>query len=300
MAGSTTEMVGKTGFVERNLRYIFPLPALIFVFLLMIFPVCYTLFVSFTDWSLTSGRPMRFAGLQSYIKVLKEPRFSAAVLRTFAFTFGAVSAQAVLGTIIALVLNLEFRGKNLLKFLLLLPMVVTPVAIGIVFNLFYDPTIGFLNYVLNSLGLPTSGWVTESKSVLPSLILVDIWQWTPMIALIVLAGLSGLSSEPFESAKVDGANAVQTFFRITLPMIMPTVLTAIVLRSVDALKTYDIIAAMTRGGPGYSSETLNIHGYKLSFEYFTMGQASSVLVFLFLIVLFFSLGVMQIRKRFEM
>ena len=293
-------MVGKSGFVERNLRYIFPLPALIFVFLLMIFPVGYTLFVSFTDWTLTSGRPMKLVGLQSYLRVLKDTRFHAAIGRTFSFTFGVVVAETVLGTIIALILNKDFRGKGPLKFILLLPLVVTPVAIGITFNLFYDPTIGFLNYVLSILGLPRSGWVTEARTVLPSLMLVDTWQWTPMIALIVLAGLSGLSSEPFESAKVDGANAVQTFFRVTLPMIMPTVLTAIVLRSVDALKTYDIIAAMTRGGPGYSSETLNIHGYKLSFEYFAMGRASAVLVFLFLIVLLFSLGVMQIRKKFEL
>ena len=293
-------MVGKGSFVERNIKFIFPLPALIFVFLLMIFPVCYTLFVSFTDWALTSGRPMRFVGLESYLRVIKDSRFHAAIGRTFFFTIGAVAAEAVLGIIIALILNREFLGKNLLKFLLLLPMVVTPVAIGITFNLFYDPTIGFLNYLLKTLGLPQSGWVTEAKTVLPSLMLVDIWQWTPMIALIVLAGLSGLSPEPFESARVDGANAVQTFFRITLPMIMPTVLTAIVLRSVDALKTYDIIFAMTRGGPGYSSETLNIHGYKLSFEYYAMGRASAVLVFLFLIVLFFSVGVMQLRKKFEL
>ena len=293
-------MVGKSGFVERNLKYIFPLPAIIFVFLLMIFPVAYTLFISFTDWALTSGRPMNFVGLESYVRVLKDSRFHAAIGRTFAFTFGAVAAQAVLGTIIALILNREFRGKGLLKFLLLLPLVVTPVAIGITFNLFYDPTIGILNYVLKTLGLPQSGWVTEARTVLPSLILVDVWQWTPMIALIVLAGLSGLSPEPFESAKVDGANAVQTFFFVTLPMIMPTILTAIVLRSVDALKTYDIIAAMTRGGPGFSSETLNLHAYKLSFEYFAMGRASAVLVFLFLIVLAFSLGVMEIRKKFEL
>lgn len=292
-------MVGKGGFVERNLKYIFPLPAIIFVILLMIFPVCYTLVISFTDWALTSGRPMRFAGFGSYLSVLKDPRFHASVWRTFAFTFGAVAAEAVLGTIIALILNREFIGKGLLKFILLLPLVVTPVAIGIVFNLFYDPTIGFLNFILNGLGLPQSGWVTEAKTVLPSLMLVDVWQWTPMIALIVLAGLSGLSSEPFESAMVDGANGVQIFFRVTLPMIMPTVLTAIVLRAVDALKTYDIIYAMTRGGPGYSSETLNILAYKLSFEYFSLGQSSAALVFLFLIVLLFSLGVMRLRRQFE-
>ncbi|MDR1277675.1 MAG: sugar ABC transporter permease [Treponema sp.] len=293
-------MVGKSGFVERNLNIIFPLPAIVFVLLLMIFPVCYTLFISFTDWTLTSGRPMRFFGLGSYLLVLKDPRFHAAILRTFAFTFGAVAAESVLGTIIALILNREFKGKGPLKFVLLLPLVVTPVAIGIVFNLFYDPTIGFLNYVLHAFGLPQSGWVTEAATVLPSLMLVDIWQWTPMIALIVLAGLSGLSSEPFESAMVDGANGVQTFFRITLPMIMPTVLTAIVLRAVDALKTYDIIYAMTKGGPGYSSETLNILAYKLSFDYFNMGRSSAVLVFLFLVVLLFSLGVMTLRKKFEL
>ena len=290
----------KSGFFERNLKYLFPLPALLFVLLLMVFPVLYTLFVSFTDWTLTSGRPMKFAGLGSYLKIMGEPRFLDAVGRTFYFTIGAVLAEAVLGTTIALVLNREFRGKNTLKFILLLPLVATPVAVGIVFNLFYDPTIGFLNYILSVLGLPQSGWVTASSTVLPSLMLVDIWQWTPMISLIVLAGLAGLSNEPYESAKVDGATSVQTFVRITLPMVMPTILTAIILRAVDALKTYDIIYAMTGGGPGYSSETLNILAYKFSFEYFNMGQASSILVFLFFIVLLFSIGVTKIRKLFEL
>jgi multiple sugar transport system permease protein len=290
----------KSGFFERNLKYLFPLPALIFVLLLMVFPVLYTLFISFTNWSLTSGRPMEIVGFASYLKVLKDPRFRDAIGRTFYFTIGAVVVEAVLGTVIALILNREFRGKNGLKLLLLLPLVATPVAVGIVFNLFYDPTIGFLNYVLSALGLPQSGWVTASKTVLPSLMLVDIWQWTPMISLIVLAGLAGLSSEPYESAKVDGASSVQIFFNITLPMIMPTILTAIILRAVDALKTYDIIYAMTQGGPGYSSETLNLLAYKVSFEYFSMGQASAILVFLFIIVLVFSLGVMSARKKFEL
>lgn len=293
------KIAGKSGFVERNLKYIFTLPAVLFVVMLMVFPVGYTLVVSFTDWSLTSGRPMRFGGLASYLAVLRDSRFHMALLRTFVFTLGGVAAETVLGTIIALILHREFIGKGFLKFILLLPLVSTPVAIGIVWKLFYDPTIGFLNYVLSIFHLPQSGWVTETASVMQSLILVDIWQWTSMIALIVLAGLSGLSSEPYESAKVDGANARQTFFHITLPMVMPTILTAVVLRAVDALKTYDIIYAMTQGGPGYASETLNIMAYKFSFEYFNMGQASAVLFFLFLVVLVFSLGVMQVRKKFE-
>ena len=290
----------RQSFVERNLRYLFPLPALIFVVVLMVFPVCYTFFLSFTDWSLTSGKPLNIVAFKSYIDVLKEPRFLDALGRTFYFTFGAVIFEMLLGVSLALILNRSFAGKGVVKTLLLLPLVATPVAIGIVWNLFYDPTIGILNYVLSVFGLPQSGWVSETKSVMPSLILVDIWQWTPMITIIVLAGLAGISSEPYESAKVDGANARQVLFKITLPMLMPTILTAVILRAIDALKTYDIIYAMTGGGPGYASENLNILAFKYSFEYFRMGQSAVMLVFLFIVVMGFSLGVTRIRRAFEL
>lgn len=289
----------RQGFFERNLRYLFPLPAVIFVVILMVFPVGYTFFLSFTDWSLTSGRPLSVVGMKSYLQVLSEPRFLEALGRTFYFTFGSVIVEMVLGTVLALALNRTFKGKGVVKTLLLLPLVATPVAIGIVWNLFYDPTIGILNYVLSVLKLPQSGWVSDAKTVMPSLIIVDIWQWTPMITIIVLAGLAGLSSEPYESAMVDGANGRQVLFLITLPMLMPTILTAVILRAIDALKTYDIIYSMTGGGPGYASENLNVLAFKYSFEYFRMGQSAVMLVFLFLIVLLFSLAVMRLRRAFE-
>ncbi|MDY0304442.1 MAG: sugar ABC transporter permease, partial [Sphaerochaeta sp.] len=260
----------------------------------MVFPVGYTFFLSFTNWTLTSGRPLEVVGLKSYLQVLKEPRFVQALGRTFYFTFASVIVEMLLGTTLALILHRNFVGKGVMKTLLLLPLVATPVAIGIVFNLFYDPTIGILNYVLSVLGLPQSGWVSDAKTVMPSLIIVDIWQWTPMITIIVLAGLAGLSTEPYESAMVDGANSRQVLFRITLPMLMPTILTAVILRAIDALKTYDIIYSMTRGGPGYSSENLNVLAFKYSFEYFRMGQSAVMLVFLFIIVMAFSLLVMRL------
>ncbi len=290
----------KQGFLEKNLRYIFPLPAVLFVVILMVFPVVYTFFLSFTDWSLTSGRPLSVVGLESYFKVLKEPRFLESLGRTFYFTFGAVIVEMVLGTVLALILNRKFKGKGMVKTLLLLPLVATPVAIGIVWNLFYDPTIGILNYVLSVLKLPQSGWVSDARTVMPSLIIVDIWQWTPMITIIVLAGLAGLSTEPYESAMVDGANGRQVLFQITLPMLMPTILTAVILRAIDALKTYDIIYSMTGGGPGYASENLNVLAFKYSFEYFRMGQSAVMLVFLFAIVMLFSLMVMRVRRIFEL
>ena len=290
----------KSGFVERNLKILFPLPAVAFVVVMMLFPVIYTLFLSFTNWNLTSGMPLSLVWLKSYGRVLREPRFLSAIGRTFSFTLLSVAVETVIGLFLAVLLNREFKGKSAMKLILLLPLVATPVAIGIVWNLFFDPTIGLANFVLTVFGLPKSAWVSSPETVIPSLALVDIWQWTPMITLIVLAGLAGLSQEPYESARVDGANGFQIFTRITLPMIAPTLLTGMILRSIDALKTFDIIYAMTGGGPGYASETLNVMAFKYSFEYFRMGQSSVILVFLFLLVLLLSMAIMRLRKRFEL
>jgi multiple sugar transport system permease protein len=288
-----------SSFADRHLHRLFPLPAMVFVALLMVFPVLYTLFLSFTNWNLTSGQPPSFVGLRSYERVLTEPRFLQALGRTFAFTFFAVAIEAFIGVATALILNRSFVGKSVAKTLLLLPLVATPVAVGIVFNLFYDPTIGLANFVLTSLGLPPALWVSHASTVIPALILVDVWQWTPMITLIVLAGLAGLSEEPVEAARIDGASEWQIIRFVTIPMVMPVILTAVILRLIDALKTFDIIFAMTGGGPGYASETLNIMGFKYSFEYFRVGQAAVILVALFVVVFGCSLLIMKLREKSE-
>jgi multiple sugar transport system permease protein len=289
----------QSSFIERNLRILFPLPAIVFIGLMMVFPILYTLYLSFTNWNLTSGMEPSFVGLNSYLRVFSEPRFLHALGRTFSFTVCAVAIEVVLGVAVALILNRAFVGKSFAKLLLLLPLVATPVAVGIVFNLFYDPTIGLLNFALQALGLPQGRWISSENTVIASLVLVDVWQWTPMITLIVLAGLAGLSEEPVEAARVDGASDWQILRYVTIPMVMPVILTAMILRLIDALKTFDIIFAMTGGGPGYASETLNIMGFKYSFEYFRMGQSSVILVALFLVVLICSLGIMKLRASSE-
>jgi multiple sugar transport system permease protein len=293
-------LMSQSGYSERNLQRLFPLPAVIFVALLMVFPVLYTLVLSLTNWNLTSGMPATFVGLASYARILTEPRFLNALARTFAFTLFAVAIEGVLGVAAALVLNRAFVGRGLAKLLLLLPLVATPVAVGIVFNLFFDPTIGLLNFVLQAFGLPPGLWISNAKSVIPSLVLVDVWQWTPMITLIVLAGLAGLPDEPVEAARIDGASEWQIIKWVTIPMVMPVILTALILRLIDALKTFDIIFAMTGGGPGYASETLNIMGFKYSFEYFRMGQSAVILVVLFAVVFGCSLGIMKLRAASEL
>ena len=286
-------------FIERNIVWIFPLPATIFILIMMAFPVLYTVWVSFTDWSVSSGGDINFIGLKNYADLFQEPRFYNAVKMTFYFTTLAVGVETVLGVAIALILNREFWGKGIAKTILLLPMVATPVAIGLAWTLFYEPTIGLANYTLKGMGFEGSNWLASKDMVIPALAIVDIWEWTPMVALIVLAGLASMPTEPFEAAKVDGATTIQTFRYITLPLLYPTILIAIVLRSIDAFKTFDIIYTMTAGGPGFASETLNIYAYTLGFGYFKFGMASSALAALLAIVLGFSILTLWVRKMWE-
>ncbi|HEY3368100.1 MAG TPA: sugar ABC transporter permease [Symbiobacteriaceae bacterium] len=272
--------------LEKHLKWAFPLPAVIFIVVMMAFPILYTLRISATEWSMSAILAPKFVGLANYTKLLtSDHRFWAAVWRTFYFTVVAVAGETFLGVALAMLLNRDFPGKNFMKTLFLLPMVATPVAVGMVWMLMFEPTIGFMNYFLKLVHLPPQLWIASQKAALPSLAMVDIWQWTPMIALIALAGLVSLPADPFEAAEVDGATSWQVFWHVTLPMLRPTIGVAVILRSIDALKTFDIIYAMTQGGPNYSTETLNLYGYTLGFSYFEMGPASALLMIFFAIVL---------------
>ncbi len=286
-------------FVEKNLRWIFPLPAALLVVALMIFPVFFTGYLSLNDWNMLSGGGISFNGLSNYAEMLSNDRFWNATLRTIYFTVLAVGSETVLGVGIALILYKEFKGKGLAKLFLLLPMVTTPVAIGLAWTLFYEPTIGLANYVLKELGLPASKWIASNTAVIPSLAIVDIWEWMPMIALMAMAGLAALPPEPFESAMVDGATAYQRFRHVTLPLLSPVIVVAVVLRGIEGLKTFDIIYVMTAGGPGQASETLNIYSYNLSFNYFRFGAASATLIALFLLVLGSTLGMLRLRRTYD-
>lgn len=290
--------LGVVDWLSRHMKLLFILPSVIFVLAMMIFPIGYTFWLSFNEWSGSAKQNPNFVGASNYTNLLtQDARFGQSVLRTFVFSVVAVGVEVLLGLGIALLLQGKFRGQNLIKTLILLPMVATPVAIGMAWLLMYEPTIGFFNSVLRGLGLPPQPWLGSETQALWSLVAVDVWQWTPMMALLILAGLTIMPDEPFEAARVDGASPIQRFFYLTLPLLMPTLVIAALLRSIDALKTFDIIYTMTRGGPGFATETINTYGYVQSFEYFALGKASSLLVIFFAIVLGISLMFIQIRKR---
>lgn len=284
---------------DRNLKWIYTLPAVLFVLVMMLFPIIYTVRISFFEWSMSAMTPPKWVGLDNYAALLADGRFWHATGATFYFTFVALAAEVVLGVAIAVLLARQFRGKNIVKTVFLLPMVATPVAMGLVWMLIYEPTIGVANLFLKSLGFEPLLWLASTSQVIPSLIIIDVWEWTPMIALIVMAGISTLPSDPYEAADVDGANSWQKFTNITLPLLRPTILVAAMLRLIDVLKTFDIIYATTQGGPNFASETLNLYGYVLGFQYFKLGMASSLLVLFFLLVMGLTLFMIWMRKRLE-
>jgi multiple sugar transport system permease protein len=288
-----------SNFLDRHVKWLFPLPAILFILVMMVFPILYTAWNSMTPWSISQGRPPVFFGLENYQKLPDDSRFVASIGRTFYFTLLAVVVEVILGVAIALLLNREFRFKRIINSIMLLPMMATPVAIAMVWLLMFVPTTGIVNFVLRSLGLPEGLWVYNAQSVIPALALVDVWEWTPMIILISLAGLTALPHDPFEAARVDGASTWQTIRYITLPMLMPTISVATLLRLIDAIKTFDIIYTMTQGGPGFTSETINIYAFVQSFQYFNFGYASSVLVVFFAVVLSVSLLVTYSRRSLE-
>ncbi|WP_248929353.1 carbohydrate ABC transporter permease [Paenibacillus hamazuiensis] len=283
--------------IDRNIKWIFSLPAVIFILVMVAFPIAYTVRISLYEWSMSASTPPKWVGLGNYAGLLTGDRFWASVGRTFFHTGVSIVIETILGILIAVLVSRKFKGQKTTKTLLMLPMVATPVSISLVWLLIYEPSIGLANQILKALSLKPLPWLGSVDLVLPSLILVDVWQWTPMIVLIVVAGLTTLPTDPYESASVDGATAAQKFFHITLPLLMPTILTAVILRLIDLLKTFDTIYATTQGGPNYASETLNIMVFNEAFTYFKFGSASALMMLFFLLIMVVIIALIALKKR---
>ncbi len=297
----TPDRVGIRGrvsrFAHRHARVIFPAPAVAVVALIIVYPVLYTGWMSLQEWYASSLTPPKFIVVANYQQILTaDPRFRDAFFRTLYFALLAVSAETVLGVAMALLFNREFWGRGLIRTLSILPMVATPTAIALIFVMMYHPTLGVMNYLVSRIGLAPFKWTYSSQTALYALALVDVWEWTPLIMLIALAGLAALPKEPYESAMLDGATGLKSLWHITLPLLRPILIVAILFRAIDALKTFDIIFVMTQGGPSNSSETLNILLFNQAFSYFNIGYASSMAVVLFAIVMGASLILMKVRR----
>lgn len=285
------------GACDRHASWLMPFPAAALASLLMIFPLFYLLYMSFHDWLLLGSKGPQFVFFQNYLAMFQDERFLNAMVHTGIFIVLGLGSQIPLGMAIAVILNEHFPGRGLIRTLLLLPMVATPVAMSLVWVIMMDASGGVLNYFLSWFGIGPVSWLSDVNIVIPALVLVNTWGGTPMVALICLAGLSSLPSEPFEAAMIDGASAWQRFWKISLPMVWPTLLVAILFRSIDLIKIIEHIYVMTQGGPAFSSETINLYNFLQGLFYFQIGYGSAVSVFIFVIVLGVSILLIRARRK---
>lgn len=273
----------------------FVIPALVVISAVIVFPWVFTLWMSVHRWTL--GQEQSFIGFDNYIRLASDMRFWESLWHTLIYTVLSVVAPLFLGTLAALVFDAQFPLRGFLRGVFVMPMMATPVAIALVWTMMFHPQLGVLNYLLSLIGIGPLEWIYNQSAVIPSLVLVETWQWTPLVMLIVLGGLAAVPREPYESAEIDGANAWQKFRYLTMPMIAPFLMIAVIIRSIDAVKSFDIIYAMTQGGPGTASETINIYLYNTAFSYYDIGYGSAMAVVFFIIIVALSFVLLMVRQR---
>ncbi len=269
-------------------------PAVAFTLLLIAFPFFYTVWLSVQHVALGKGNT--FAGAANYAHMLTDGEFWNGLWVSAVLYVLSLSLQIAGGTYLALLLFSAKRMPGLLRSLLISPFMLPPVVAGMMFLVILDPSIGAANWLLTQAGLPPSDWLASPQWVIPTIALIDTWQWAPYVALIVLGGLQALPPSVYEAAQIDGASTFNTFRRITLPLLLPTLATATILRSVDLLRFFDIIYITTQGGPGNASDTLNVYGFRVGFEFFQFGYAAALAVTLTAIVLGAVLLLNQFRR----
>lgn len=254
-------------------------PAVVGLFVLTIYPTLYGLRLSLIDYDLLSTTATgQWNWFQNYIDLFKDKKFWNAFRITMVFTVAAVTLELLIGLGLAVLLSERLPGVVIARAVIISAMVMTPVIVGTAWRLMYNPSWGLINYLLGLIGIKEQAFLAQTKTVIPALVVVDVWEWSPFVMLILLAALRSLPVEIYEAATVDGASALQVFRHITLPLLRPAIAIALLIRTMDCFRVFDTIFAMTGGGPGTASENLNILSYYTGLEFFHMSSASAIAV----------------------
>ncbi len=256
----------------------FLLPGLGYLILVRLLPALFTIYLSFTKWNLQQGGWPQPNGLQNYAALAADGGFLWSLGRTLAFMVVATAIEVGLGLATALLLNRPMALRRTLRTIVMVPMVVTPAVVGMIWYILFHASIGPLNAMLAPLGLGPVGWLTSPMVAPVSVLVADVWHWTPFMVLLCLAGLQGVPQELTEAAQVDGASGLQALWRIVVPAIRDTLAVAAVLRAMEAFEIFAEPYVMTGGGPGDSTDTLSLHIYKTAFTFFDMGYAGAMVV----------------------
>jgi multiple sugar transport system permease protein len=251
-------------------------PAVLYLLAMSIYPTIYSLWIAFHNYSLYRRDLVSFSGIDNFTDLLDSDVFKQSFAVTLVFAAAAVVIELVLGFAIAVLLDRKMRGANALRTLLIIPVLISPVAMGLTFRYIFAPSYGLLTYLLRSAHLPTADWTVSVTWALPAVIFADVWQWTPFVALILLSGMQSVSTEVTEAAELDGLSEWQKLWRIVLPLIRPVLVVVVLIRLIDSIRMFDLVFVMTRGGPGSTTEVLSLFSYVTGFASGDMGSASAI------------------------
>jgi multiple sugar transport system permease protein len=287
-------LFGESG-LDTVLPYLLLAPTVVLVLAVLVYPMLDGLRTSTGFYRF--GRRLRDVGWGNYADALHDPAFLGSIVTTLEFVAVAVALETVIGLALALLSMREVRFVRAIRGTLILPMIVTPVVVGIIFRLIYASDVGLLATIARTLGMSPPQVLGQPHAAFAGLVLLDVWEWTPLMFLILLAGLQSLPLEPFEAARVDGAGAWRTFVDHTLPMLRPTILVAVSLRSIDALTTFDQVYVLTRGGPGTATQLISIYGYQTFFQFQQFGYAAAMLIMVALVVIAAAGAALALMRR---
>lgn len=259
---------------QKHIHWFFIAPALIAILIVAIYPIIYSTGLSFFRVSFDS-RERPFVLFENFIWILNDQDYWVALGNTLLYVVVTVSGSFIVGFGLALLLRRISAGRNWIRLILIFPLTIAPIVVGLTWNWMFDPLFGLVNWFLAGLGVPPQTWLAQTSTARIVVIMVDIWQWAPLIFLIMDAGLSGLPKAPYESARLEGASEWMIFKRITLPLLRAVILVALLLRTVDAFRTFDLVRVMTDGGPAQTTETLSLYLYRTAFNFNKLSRAGA-------------------------
>lgn len=274
-------------------------PLFILLATVLVYPLLFSFWVSLHDYSLTRLNEVRFVGMTNYARLFRDSDYWIAMKNTLIFVFLAVTLEFLLGFGLALLLHQVLPFRDVFRSVLLTPMFITPIAVGLMFRFLLNSQLGIVPYLLRTLAGRSVDWFGPNLA-LYSIVLIDVWQWTPFMLLLLLAGLESLPREPFEAARVDGASGWQMLRHITLPLMRRIILAAIIIRMLDAFKVFEYVYAITRGGPGDRTEVIQYHIYRVGFRFFRMGEAAAMAYTLVLITLLLTMVLVYALRKEEL
>jgi multiple sugar transport system permease protein len=285
---------------NRLTPYLFLAPAAIVLVAALIYPIGYVIYASFLDWN-PSQRigEAAYVGLKNYTKLLGDSAFRESLWVTLKFAAVVVTAEMIVGVGLALLLDRNIRGMSLLRTLFILPMMVAPIVVGLMWRYMYHPTIGIFNRTLTSMGFQPVPWLSDPDWAFAAVVIADIWQWTPFIFILSLAALQSLPRSALEAARIDGASQWQTILHIKLPLMLPVLIVTMLLRLIDAFKVLEVILVMTNGGPGLATEILSLRINRTASEFRALGEAAAMSNILLLVLMGLTLAMFLYSKAME-